>query len=910
MIRFLALVLVAASSAPAEQAGFLGAVQQLMRQGRWAEAEPMARHALAEVDKESPESAAAARMLDALVEICSYASRVNDPRDTALAERALALKTKLYGPKSAGMALSLRLAARLSIRDNDFDRARTLLARAVEIHESLGEADDLEEQAEAWNESGLLLRSTDDFEGAKVRYERALPLYIKSLGPRHEKVAVCTNNLAVVLARLGDYAGAKARYQRALEIYENSVGPNHPLVAGCLNNYGVLLTETGDVAGAVKLLRRSLEIAEASYGPEHRRTAIASDNLAAALSASGQYQAAAPLLDRALRIQRATLGPDHSLVARTLSDVARNLALSGETREAVETAVHAEEIARAYETIAIRTVTEREALLYAAAKARLDASSMDTLLSLAAAKGPGGQALDALIRSRALVFDEMAARHRAARTGDPEIARLAEALESSRQELSRLTVSGPGSTPRAQYEATLDRAREAKDAAERLLAQRSVRFRQEVEERRAGLPEIASALAKDAALISFVRYHHSNLRLNREAENPAERSVASYLAFVLRPGEPEPAAAYLGTAKEIDSLVAEVRRRVEQEALDPALSPKASEDAYRRSAARLREKIWDPLVPALGSARRVFVVPDGTLNLVNLGSLPVGRRGYLVEKPLLIHYLSTERDLALAPSAALGTGLLVVGDPAFGSRPAGAVLARTYRGAHSNCADFQALRFGALPETGLEAREIEAIWQSAQAGPVVRLAGTEAREAAFEEQASGKRVLHLATHGFFLGGCRAILADPGSGTSENPLLLSGLALAGANRRGAAGPSDDLGILTAEEIAALDLGGVEWAVLSACDTALGELRAGEGIFGLRRAFQAAGVRTVIAGLWPAEDRTTRRWMQILYRSRFLRGMSTSEAVREATLSMLSAQRSQHLSTHPLYWGGFVAVGDWR
>jgi CHAT domain-containing protein len=431
-----------------------------------------------------------------------------------------------------------------------------------------------------------------------------------------------------------------------------------------------------------------------------------------------------------------------------------------------------------------------------------------------------------------------------------------------------------------------------------------------VEERRAGLPEIASALAKDAALISFVSYRHRNLRLNRPTENPAQQSVTSYLAFVLRPGQPQPAALYLGSAKEIDSLVAEMRRKVGQEALDPALSPKASEEGYRRSAGRLREKIWDPLVPALGGARRVFVVPDGALNLVNLASLPVGRAGYLVEKPFLFHYLSTERDLMLAQPAALGTGLLVVGDPAFGSRPAGTVLARTYRGVRSNCTDFQALRFGPLPETALEAKEVAAIWQTAQEGPVVRLSGADAREAAFQEQASGKRVLHLATHGFFLGGCRAILTDPASGTSENPLLLSGLALAGANGRSVTGPPDDLGIVTAEQIAAMDLEGVEWAVLSACNTGLGELRAGEGIFGLRRAFQAAGVRTVIAGLWPAEDESTRRWMQALYRSRFLGGMSTSEAVREATLSMLSAQRSRHLSTHPLYWGGFVAVGDWR
>ena len=118
---------------------------------------------------------------------------------------------------------------------------------------------------------------------------------------------------------------------------------------------------------------------------------------------------------------------------------------------------------------------------------------------------------------------------------------------------------------------------------------------------------------------------------------------------------------------------------------------------------------------------------------------------------------------------------------------------------------------------------------------------------------------------------------------ENPLLLSGLAFAGANRRGAARLDEDDGILTAEEVAALNLNGVEWAVLSACDTGLGEIRAGEGVFGLRRAFQVAGARTVIMSLWSVDDQATRAWMRALYEARFRRGLSTADAVHSASVS---------------------------
>jgi CHAT domain-containing protein len=145
---------------------------------------------------------------------------------------------------------------------------------------------------------------------------------------------------------------------------------------------------------------------------------------------------------------------------------------------------------------------------------------------------------------------------------------------------------------------------------------------------------------------------------------------------------------------------------------------------------------------------------------------------------------------------------------------------------------------------------------------------------------------------------------------DNPLLLSGLALAGANHRDAAGPDEEDGILTAEEIAAMDLSGVEWAVLSACDTGIGEIKAGEGVFGLRRAFQIAGARTVIMSLWSVEDESARQWMKALYEGRLLKHLDTAEAVRNASLTVLKARRSRGESTHPFHWAGFVAAGDWR
>ena len=206
---------------------------------------------------------------------------------------------------------------------------------------------------------------------------------------------------------------------------------------------------------------------------------------------------------------------------------------------------------------------------------------------------------------------------------------------------------------------------------------------------------------------------------------------------------------------------------------------------------------------------------------------------------------------------------------------------------------------------------------------VLHLTGAEASESTFKSRAPGHRILHVATHGFFLGG-----GTSGGGTGTrgltvkkaeapeplrdrvSPLLLSGLAMAGANHRDAAVAGEEDGILTAEEMAALDLSGVEWAVLSACDTGVGEIQAGEGVFGLRRALQLAGVRTLIMSLWPVDDEATREWMTGLYRGRLGLALDSASAARSAGVGVLERRRERGESTHPFYWAAFIAAGDWR
>ncbi len=452
-------------------------------------------------------------------------------------------------------------------------------------------------------------------------------------------------------------------------------------------------------------------------------------------------------------------------------------------------------------------------------------------------------------------------------------------------------------------------------------------------------------------MVAFAHYWHYPFtqegdKQEQDKDVPIHESVwgPSYLAFVLRAQEEEPIAILLGRTEDIEPLIFDWRQEVSRGTRIPRRTAKDSEVAYLSAGEALRRKVWDPLTPYLGDAAGVLVVPDGALQVVNFAALPIGEEKYLIENGPMIHYLSSERDLISAGGTiASGIGLLAMGDSAFEETSLFAALAPedkpkqsifdkakslvSFRGVLSKCGDFKSLKFGSLPATNNELKEITSIWKNSQRGDdnFIKFTGAEASERAFKIAAPGKRVLHIATHGFFLeGNCQSafprlgVIRGPGSDetgdlppvTVENPLLLTGLAFAGANHREIAGPEEDDGILTAEEVAAIDLSSVDLVVLSACDTGAGKIQAVEGVFGLRRAFQIAGAKKLVTSLWTVEDEATRKWMKGFYEALFSKGLGTAESVREASLEVLRERRKKNKSTHPFFWAGFVASGDWK
>jgi CHAT domain-containing protein len=226
-----------------------------------------------------------------------------------------------------------------------------------------------------------------------------------------------------------------------------------------------------------------------------------------------------------------------------------------------------------------------------------------------------------------------------------------------------------------------------------------------------------------------------------------------------------------------------------------------------------------------------------------------------------------------------------------------------------------------LPGAAAEAGDIEKTLRASSYGPVKSYVGAQALEEVLKAMPA-PRVLHLATHGFFLDHEpeSAVTDEDGAGAGwargrlkrlDNPLLRSGIVLAGANAIGdketAAGVED--GWVTAEEIALLNLRGTELVVLSACQTGLGDVKSGEGVYGLRRAFLYAGAGTLVTSLFEVPDKDTRDLMARFYAA-LKTGQGKLAALHAAQLDLLQRRRQTGGAAHPFYWASFVMVGDPR
>jgi CHAT domain-containing protein/Tfp pilus assembly protein PilF len=845
--------------------------------------------------------------------------------------RSLAIREKVFGSDHPAVANSLSNLAELYRAKGEYAKAEPLYQRSLLINEKML-GPEHPSVGTIMNNLALLYNAKGDYAKAEPLYLRALAIHEKALGSDHPDLAIALHNLAELYHLTGDYAKAEPLYQRALAMREKALGGEHPDVATSLNNLALLHNMKSDYAKAEPLFLRALAIREKAFGPEHPDVAQGLNNLALLHHMKGEYAKAESLFLRALAIYEKALGSEHPKIANSLNNLALLYEAKGDYPRAIEFLTRAEQVRESNINAILATGSENQKQLY------LNTLTGETYstVSLHAHSAPENVqaarlALTTILRRKGRALDAMtdqiaALRRRAA----PDDLKLLDALAGAQSELASLQLSGDARLPPAERRARVAALETEIEKLQGDIGRRNVEFRARTAA--VTLDAVRTAIPTDAALVEIFAYQPFNVKAKSVVEI---YGATRYVAYVLKPHGDTPQFVDLGDAAEIDSELKPWREAL----LDP------EREDVRALGRRVDERVMRPIRKLLGPTRRLFISPDGALNLIPFAALVDENNKYLMETYAL-NYLTSGRDLLrLKVSSETRPGAVIFANPTYNltgqvvaacqrpKRKRGLLLnsedadsaneknATVKRDVAYRGIDFTKACYPPLKGTAEEAQKINGLLPSARV-----LTDRHATEAALKGLNSPP-VLHVATHGFFLPDQPQSLnkdgaQGAGASSTENPLLRSGLIMAGANQK-SSGAGED-GVLTAAEAAGLNLWGTKLVVLSACETGLGDVVNGAGVYGLRRALVLAGSETQVMSLWQVDDAATRDLMSDYY-TRLKRGEGRNEAMRRAQLGMLRGETQNRAKTartrlpsatigdrhaHPYYWAAFISSGDWR
>jgi CHAT domain-containing protein/Tfp pilus assembly protein PilF len=848
-----------------------------------------------------------------------YRGREEYARAEPLYRRALAIREKALGAEHLTVAATLNALAIMYYKKGDLGSAQPLYERALAIREKALGSEHTDVAGTVGNLASVYLMK-GDYAHAEPLYQRALAMQEKAFGAESSKVADKVDHLGSLYETTGDYARAEAMYRRELAISEKEFGAESPGVADALARLAKLSIEEADYARAEPLIERALAINEKARGAESHDVAETLNLLAELYQAKGDYARAESLLQRALSIREKALGSENPAVAATLSDLASLYEGEGKAELAIQAQSRGNDVSEHNLALILSTGSEKQKLLYIATLTGelYSAISLHTTLAPESAQA-ARLALTTILRRKGRALDAMADQIAALRRRlDPQDQALLDQLSAARAQLSTLALGGLGRTPPDEYQATIRKLEAEVERLEAAVSARSAEFR--VGSQPVTVEQAQKAIPQGAALVEIASYRPFDVKAKKKSERFGARR---YVAYVLK-REGEPLWADLGDAAGIDRAVKDFRG---------VLTAPAGADAKRgdvkQTARALDELVMRPVRRLLGDARHILLSPDGALNLIPFAALVDEQSRYLLET-YSITYLTSGRDLLrLQVKSESRQSPVVLANPAFDlfdtptAQSAAAVEARGQRDV-----DFAQIEWPPLKGTAQEAAALKTILSGARV-----LTEGEATESALK-QVAAPRILHVSTHGFFLpdkpednnvaDARRGIRLSAGSAPAvaraDNLLLRSGLALAGANRLQGGGGED--GILTALEAAGLDLWGTQLVVLSACETGVGSVKSGDGVYGLRRAL--AGSESQVMSLWKVDDAATRDLM-VAYYKRLQAGEGRTEALRQVQLEMIGNARQGEAGqgrglqmgkgegagrSHPYFWASFIQSGDWR
>jgi len=692
--------------------------------------------------------------------------------------------------------------------------------------------------------------------------EEALAAYGQAPGGKNgNSYASAMSKLASYHAAQGDLDAAIQLGTQALEMRRQLVGDSSMAYATTLSNLSSYYAGKGDYGQAIGLCGAAAQIYRTLLGDRHPFYATTLMNLSSYHSLTGNGDEAIWQQQQAVDIYREVLGEHHPQCAIALNKLARLHAQQGNTARSAELAAQAMAITRDHMLATFAGLNTWDRASYWGIRQHEFTTFYPSILFATGDPSWAGVAYNncALFAKGLLLNTETQMRQLIQESGDDEALAAYKAYCDNQEMLTRQQ-----SRPIASRQVDCDSLRAVIDHQGRELARMSAAFGDYTRNLRLTWQDVQHTLGDDDIAIEFLAF-------------PTAGDSLTYVALTLRKGDTLP---HMVTV-------------CEQRQLPTGDIRASSADSTMTSV------VWEPMHEQLDGVKNIYFSPAGDLHSLAIEYLPGMERYNL-------YRLSSTRELVTGVSrGATGGEAALFGDINYNTDIQTLVEQAT---------SGQRLRGGTtrLPSTRHEVEAIHELMPDA-----ALYMDNSATEETFKAL-SGKRtsIIHLATHGFyftpddakrnsdmaFLG----IVNDEAAPSEDKSLTRSGLLMAGANNvlEGEALPQGvEDGVLTAKEIAQLDLRGCELTVLSACRTALGDITSGEGVFGLQRGFKKAGVRSLLMSLWKVDDEATQILMTEFYRQ-LVAGHGKRAAFRAAQQHLRTVDNGKWNS--PQHWAAFILL----
>lgn len=765
----------------------------------------------------------------------------------SIREQTLGTNSKAYASSLNNMAVLYQETARYNESEKSFDEALQI------VQNQLGA--ESEEYAIVQNNQAILFAHIGRMDQAVTKLNSAIAILDKLNKKNSRDQIGFQSNLALLYQETGKFAEAEAIYLKL----EKTLGSKDPFYAGVLNNLALLYIQMGQMDKVENYLKRSAEVYKTRFGNQNPNYAKVLNDLGNFYRIQGRFAEAEQNLNESLTIRGTALDTNHPDYVKSQEDLAILYWKKGDLAKADASYKIAMDKSLDFINRYFPPMSEAEKTKYWDILQPRFQRFYNYCLEASATNPAIVQTMyDYQMATKGLLLNSTNKIKKAIfASGNNELIKDYIAWLDKKETLARYySLSKEDLTNQKIDLAALEK--EANDM-ERSLSQRSSDFSQGYATEKLSLTKVAAALGDAEAAIEFIRIRSFDKDFTTDSK---------YAALVLTKGASTPKLIVLDNGNQLETRYAKFYRNSIQQ---------KSADTYSY------DQFWARIDPALTGKKTLYISADGVYNQISLNTLKKPSGEYLLNRFDIVLVGNSKDVIALKSQkpVVVKKNAFLLGFPDYGGDAV-----------------------ASLPGTKVEVENIGKILKTGgyQTTPYLQKAATEAAIKSLK----GPAIVHIATHGYF----QADIEQSSVGVHEenaknNPLLRSGLLLAGASPtiKGDVMPnleSNDNGVLTAYEAMNLSLDGTDLIILSACETGLGDVRAGEGVYGLQRAFLVAGAKAMVMSLWKVDDAATQALMTNFY-TNLAKGGSKAKAFKQAQLQLMTKYKE------PYYWGAFVMMG---